>query len=64
MDDVQGVDFLERVQPIQGPVHHADYGVFRSPLADFVVGTRRSGHCDIRVVRPGERADLVRRGDA
>ena len=36
MDDVQGVDFLRRVGPrVAVPVHHDDYGVFRSCLADF-----------------------------
>lgn len=36
MDDVQGVDFMERVRPRMAiPVHHDDYGVFRSPLSDF-----------------------------
>jgi L-ascorbate metabolism protein UlaG (beta-lactamase superfamily) len=64
MDDVQGVDFLDRIQPGQAvPVHHSDYGVFRSSVFDFVLRARRSGHPDILVVKPGERADLVRRGE-
>lgn len=59
MDAVQGVDFLDRVRPVQTvPVHYNDYGVFRSPLADFVLRARRAGHADIRVVKPGERAEL------
>jgi L-ascorbate metabolism protein UlaG (beta-lactamase superfamily) len=59
MDADQGVDFVSRVQPRQVvPVHHADYGVFRSPLCDFVVKASRAGHRDVRVVRPGERIDL------
>lgn len=63
MDDVQGVDFLDRVRPGQAvPVHHSDYPVFRSPVTDFIERASRSGHTDIRVVAPGERADLVRRG--
>ena len=37
MDAEQGVDFLQRVRPHEAvPVHHDDYGVFRSPLADFL----------------------------
>jgi L-ascorbate metabolism protein UlaG (beta-lactamase superfamily) len=44
MDDVQGVDFLQRVRPGAAvPVHHDDYGVFRSPLADFEARAERSG---------------------
>lgn len=59
MDADQGVDFLGRVGPAQTvPVHFNDYGVFRSPLADFVVRARQAGHSDIRVVTPGERAEL------
>lgn len=60
MDAVQGVDFLDRVRPGQTvPVHYNDYGVFRSPLADFVLRARRAGHQDIRVVKPGERVQLT-----
>jgi L-ascorbate metabolism protein UlaG (beta-lactamase superfamily) len=37
MDAEQGVDFLQRVRPREAvPVHHDDYGVFRSPLSDFL----------------------------
>jgi L-ascorbate metabolism protein UlaG (beta-lactamase superfamily) len=36
MDDRQGVDALRLVRPREAvPVHHADYTVFKSPLADF-----------------------------
>ncbi len=59
MDAEQGVDFIGRVQPRQViPVHHADYGVFRSPVTDFVVAAGRAGHRDVHVVKPGERVDL------
>jgi L-ascorbate metabolism protein UlaG (beta-lactamase superfamily) len=59
MDADQGVDFLERVQPRQVvPVHHSDYGVFTSPLADFVVKAGGAGYREVRVVKPGERMDL------
>jgi L-ascorbate metabolism protein UlaG (beta-lactamase superfamily) len=44
MDDVQGVDFLQRVRPRAAvPVHHDDYGVFRSPLSDFVARAEGAG---------------------
>ena len=37
MDAEQGVDFLRRVEPTQAiPIHHDDYGVFRSPLCRTV----------------------------
>jgi L-ascorbate metabolism protein UlaG (beta-lactamase superfamily) len=37
MDAEQGVDFLQRVRAREAvPVHHDDYGVFRSPLSDFL----------------------------
>jgi L-ascorbate metabolism protein UlaG (beta-lactamase superfamily) len=37
MDAVQGLDFLRRIRPgMAVPVHHDDYGVFRSPLTDFL----------------------------
>ena len=59
VDADQGVDFLGRVRPAQTfPVHFNDYVVFRSPLAGFVVKARQAGHSDIRVVKPGERAEL------
>ena len=36
MDDRQGVQALEIVKPATAvPVHHSDYTVFKSPLADF-----------------------------
>lgn len=44
MDDEQGVDFVERANPrAVVPVHHDDYRVFKSPLADFVRRFERSG---------------------
>ena len=56
MDDVQGVDFLQRVQPAHAiPVHHSDYGVFRSPLAGFVNRASAAGW--------GERLITVEAGD-
>jgi L-ascorbate metabolism protein UlaG (beta-lactamase superfamily) len=41
MDHRQGVDLLELVRPaVAVPVHHDDYGLFTSPLSDFLVEVR------------------------
>jgi L-ascorbate metabolism protein UlaG (beta-lactamase superfamily) len=56
MDDVQGLDFLRRIQPRKAiPVHHDDYGVFRSPLSAFERRVRDAGLA--------ERLQTVQRGD-
>jgi L-ascorbate metabolism protein UlaG (beta-lactamase superfamily) len=58
MDGEQGVDFLGKVRPkVAIPVHHDDYGVFRSPLSDFLERARRVGLADR--VRPVERGETV-----
>jgi L-ascorbate metabolism protein UlaG (beta-lactamase superfamily) len=37
IDAVQGLDFLRRIRPeLAVPVHYDDYGVFTSPLSDFL----------------------------
>jgi L-ascorbate metabolism protein UlaG (beta-lactamase superfamily) len=60
MDAEQGVDFLRRVRPGQAvPVHHSDYGVFRSPLRDFLRATDDAGLRIVRPVGPGQRLDLT-----
>jgi L-ascorbate metabolism protein UlaG (beta-lactamase superfamily) len=42
MDGKRGVDLLELVRPRTAvPVHYDDYGVFRSPLADFLAEVDR-----------------------
>jgi L-ascorbate metabolism protein UlaG (beta-lactamase superfamily) len=58
MDAEQGADFLRRVSPGSAiPVHYDDYGVFRSPLSDFV---ERVGREDLAtVVRPVRRGETV-----
>ncbi len=60
MDDVQGLDFLQRVQPKTAiPVHYDDYGVFRSPLADFERRAQQAGYGDrVRTVRRGQTVTL------
>jgi hypothetical protein len=56
MDAAQGDDFLRRVQPRMAvPVHHDDYGVFRSTLAEFLTTAQGSGrHAVVRPVARGE----------
>jgi L-ascorbate metabolism protein UlaG (beta-lactamase superfamily) len=58
MDGRQGTDLVELIEPATVvPVHYDDYGVFRSPLVDFVAEMRRRGH-DGRL-RPVVRGDTV-----
>jgi L-ascorbate metabolism protein UlaG (beta-lactamase superfamily) len=61
MDATQGVDFLRRVRPREAvPVHHDDYGVFRSPVGDFLgLAAATAGLTTaIRPVARGETLDL------
>jgi L-ascorbate metabolism protein UlaG (beta-lactamase superfamily) len=60
MDEEQGVDFVRRVRPGRVvPVHHDDYGVFRSPLADFETAAREAGFAAALLpVRRGETVSL------
>jgi L-ascorbate metabolism protein UlaG (beta-lactamase superfamily) len=40
MDAEQGLDFLHRIRPpLAIPVHYDDYGVFKSPISDFLAAT-------------------------
>ncbi|MEJ7704707.1 MAG: hypothetical protein WKF47_14055 [Geodermatophilaceae bacterium] len=56
MDGEQGAEMLRLVQPETAiPVHYDDYGVFKSPLADFLTAVRRE--------RPPVRIVPVKRGD-
>ncbi len=58
MDGSQGADLVEMIEPAAVvPVHYDDYGVFRSPLEDFVAELRRRGQ-DGRL-RPVTRGDTV-----
>jgi L-ascorbate metabolism protein UlaG (beta-lactamase superfamily) len=65
MDDKQGVRAIGAVHPrFVVPVHYDDYGVFRSPLADFVSRYRRqrpavASDTVLTVVNRGESFDLV-----
>jgi L-ascorbate metabolism protein UlaG (beta-lactamase superfamily) len=60
MDDRQGTDLVERIRPrVVVPVHYDDYGVFRSPLADFLVEMGLRGHASrLRTVARGDTVDL------
>ncbi len=54
MDGRQGADLLEIVGPrTTVPVHYDDYGVFRSPLSDFVAEAERRGLTGVQVVERG-----------
>jgi L-ascorbate metabolism protein UlaG (beta-lactamase superfamily) len=61
MDGRQGTDLVELIDPgAVVPVHYDDYGVFRSPLEDFVHEMRRRGHADrLRSVRRGGTVELA-----
>jgi L-ascorbate metabolism protein UlaG (beta-lactamase superfamily) len=61
MDAVQGVDFLKRVRPrVAVPVHHDDYRVFRSPLADFErLAVQEGLAAGVRTVARGESVSLA-----
>lgn len=56
MDAGQGTDLVELIEPgVVVPVHYDDYGVFRSPLEDFVTEMRDRGHDHrLRVVLRGD----------
>ena len=61
MDGTQGADLLDLLEPgLTVPVHHDDYGVFRSPLSDFTGElVRRGDRHPVRVVARGEQVPLT-----
>jgi L-ascorbate metabolism protein UlaG (beta-lactamase superfamily) len=61
MDGRQGTDLVELMAPAMVvPVHYDDYGVFRSPLGDFVAEMRRRGHEErLRTVLRGDSVELA-----
>lgn len=61
MDGLMGADFVDRVRPsVVVPVHHDDYGVFRSPLSDFLTRAQARGlAAEVRAPRRGEVVSLV-----
>lgn len=56
MDDQQGVEMLEIIQPEMAiPIHYNDYDVFKSPLEDFQRAVQAAGWADrVRFLRHGE----------
>ena len=62
MDAAQGVDFVRRIRPARTvPVHHDDYRVFRSSLAEFVALAGAVGlPGELRPVARGESIVLTR----
>jgi hypothetical protein len=61
MDARQGTDLVTRLRPGSGvPVHHDDYGVFTSPLRDFVDEMQARGHGGrLRTVGRGATVELT-----
>jgi L-ascorbate metabolism protein UlaG (beta-lactamase superfamily) len=61
MDARQGVDFLRRLSPPRAvPVHYDDYGVFASPLSDFLTGAEAAGFAEVvTAVARGQTVPLV-----
>ena len=59
MDGRQGAELLELVRPRRTvPIHHDDYGVFRSRLSDFLAEVERRGLEGVRPVARGETVPL------
>ena len=55
MDGKQGADLLQIVHPrATVPIHYDDYGVFTSPLQDFLDEVERRGITGVRPVRRGD----------
>ena len=61
MDHRQGADLVDLIRPgVTVPIHHDDYTVFRSPLADFERAWQERGLPGrLRVVARGERVPLA-----
>jgi L-ascorbate metabolism protein UlaG (beta-lactamase superfamily) len=59
MDGRQGADLLELVRPTTVvPIHHGDYGVFTSPLSDFLDEVGRRGLPGVRPLERGQELAL------
>jgi L-ascorbate metabolism protein UlaG (beta-lactamase superfamily) len=60
MDHKQGVDLIELLRPATAvPVHYDDYGLFTSPLSNFLIEVeRRQPPARVRLVRRGETITL------
>jgi L-ascorbate metabolism protein UlaG (beta-lactamase superfamily) len=62
MDGPQGMNLVEMIRPgLTIPVHYDDYGVFKSPLSDFLGEAHRRGDAyNIRPVHRGQTIALAR----
>ena len=59
MDGREGAELLEIVRPrVTVPVHYDDYGVFTSPLSDFLAEVERRGLPGVRPLARGESLEL------
>jgi L-ascorbate metabolism protein UlaG (beta-lactamase superfamily) len=60
MDDRLGADLLELLEPAEAvPVHHDDYGLFTSPVSNFLVEVEeRRLHTQVRLLRRGQSVSL------
>jgi L-ascorbate metabolism protein UlaG (beta-lactamase superfamily) len=60
MDAAQGVALMRTLDPVPVvPVHYDDYGVFKSPLADFEAAAREAGYAGrVRRVERGQTVSL------
>lgn len=63
LDGAGGADLVEIVRPHRVvPVHHADYSVFKSPLAEFTTEMERRGLGDtVTYLAPGQTAQITPR---
>jgi L-ascorbate metabolism protein UlaG (beta-lactamase superfamily) len=61
LDHTQGVDLLELLRPTHAvPIHFDDYGLFTSPLSNFLMEVRRrEPDTRIRVLQRGEALSLT-----
>jgi L-ascorbate metabolism protein UlaG (beta-lactamase superfamily) len=59
MDGREGAELLDVVRPrTTVPVHYDDYGVFTSPLSDFLAQVERRGLSGVRPIERGESMPL------
>jgi L-ascorbate metabolism protein UlaG (beta-lactamase superfamily) len=61
MDHRQGADLLELLHPDRAvPIHHDDYGMFTSPVSNFLTEVRdRRSIVDVRLLARGESLSLA-----
>lgn len=61
MDHEQGVDLVELLRPDRVvPIHHDDYGMFRSPVSNFLAEARdRRTAAEVRLLNRGDPLPLA-----